>query len=1150
ANTPEEYITEFEYHDGVYAAGEREFRGFGMVLTKDTQGNSVETTYHTGPVMQGRPMEQRVYDRDDVLFSQTLYTWDVRNIVPGSDYVFSSRTDQLTFDGDLDGRRTAEEYTYVEDSPGIWLLESTQQLGEVDFQSGDDITGDERTVHNEYTSNLNQWIIGLPKAVTVRDADDVIVRQATYYYDLHADASAPPAQGRLTRKEEVISTEGPTTLAVAQYRYSVCGNLIKTIDPKQGEVNTAYDPDYEIFPLVTTNDKQHTVTNKYFGINGEGLVSPEGLKGMWGQLQATTDPNAQTGKRDYDDLGRLTAQISPLDSVNYPTQTRQIEYLPTSIRHQTSTRRQHGDAMTVDAVDFYDALGRKIQTKTVSGEPGKFIVSNQVEYNERGLPVKAYLPYYTTNDLSTMDPLNPSAPFVLTEYDALGRVIKVVQPDGVTYSNVEYDDWTTTAYDENGRMQKSYVDAFGRLVRKEVYKGADGRAPDYPASSYELDTATEYAYDSEGNLIETRADADGTPVITRMGYDLAGRKEWMEDPDMGRWTYSYDANGNIKEQTDAMGQTITFFYDELNRLIRKSFSDGSGDVLYDYDVDVLGEDNDVGRLTNISYAAGGASFHYDELGREVSSTKTVGMVNYNVRRQYDALNNLTALHYPSGIKLEYDFNDAGQLVGVRQGDPNALYGDVNLSGGITSIDASLAARYSVGLVTLTEYQVMVADTNASGNVTAIDASQIARYAVGILTEFPVEQHVEQFVADVRYNVFGQLTYLLMGNGTRTYYRFNPFTQRLLQKKTFGPAASPQEDGGGWATADGDIQDFAYTYDAAGNILTITDAVNTATQTFTYDHLNRLISAENPGRYGSRSYVYDVLGNIREKDGKTYAYNQNCGGGPHAVCETFDPVSNESTFYAYDANGNMVAKQVFILGVAQELIEFEYDMENRLRRLRKDGNVKATYDYDGDGGRTRKVVDGVTTEFIGSLYEIGTGGASRHIYLGSQRIATVRGDRFHYYHTDHLGGTNVATDRDGAVREIREYRPFGAMAFSHVNYDDPADQGRFYFTQHYEDPESGLTFMQARYYDPGLGRFLTPDTIIPDASNQQAFNRYSYSLNDPVNRVDPSGHWSWRKFWHSFIGAAVGAIASIVTLGAAAPLWVAGVVGGFTVGAIT
>lgn len=1124
ANTPEEYVTEFEYHDGVYDAQNREFLGFGMVVTKDTVGNAVETTYHTDPLMQGRPIEQRMYDRDDILFSRTTYEWEVQSIIAGSDFVYLRRKDNYVYDGDLDGRRTAEEYEYTEHIPGVWLPSRVTQWGEVDFQTGEDIGTDYRVQHHEYISHPGHWVVGLSKASWVSDGDTNFVSYVDFFYDNHSNLTDEPTQGRLTKRRDWdVNENGQGRWLSTRYEYSVTGNLTKTIDPLGGESRTAYDPDHAIFALSTANDNDHTVTNTYFGINGEGLTAADGRRGMWGQLKASTDPNGQTGKRDHDDLGRVTAQISPLDSAMYPTRTAEIDYLPTYIRHQTSARREHGQAATVERVDFYDALGRKIQSKTASGEPGKFIVSNQVEYNERGLPVKAYLPYYTTNDLNILDPVDPDVPFVLTEYDALGRVVRVTQPDGVTYSNVEYDDWTTTAYDENGHMQRSYYDAFGRLVRQEVYSGADGRSAHYPAESYQLYTATEYDYDAQGNLITTRTDADGAAVTTRIGYDTLGRKRWMEDPDMGRWEYTYDDNGNLKTQTDALGRVITFYYDGLNRLTHKVYSDGSATVLYEYDEDVLGGDHDIGRLTNIAYESGGTSFHYDELGREVMSTKTVGMTNYDVRREYDALNNLIGLRYPKWIKLKYEYNAVGQVARISQGDPDALYGDVNGDGLVTAIDASLAARIGLNLVSFTEDQWIRADTSADGGVTAIDASQIARYAVGLLDEFEVERHVQIFAADIRYNVFGQMTYLRMGNGTRTYYRFDPLTQRLLHKKTFGPGADPLEDGEGWALAAGDIQDLSYGYDTAGNILSITDAVHTASQTFTYDHLNRLKTADNPGRYGSRRYEYDVLGNILEKGGKTYTYNDNCGGGPHAVCETYDPVSQTRTVFAYDANGNMAARQIFVLGVAEGLTEYEYDMENRLRRIRKDGMVKATYEYDGDGGRTSKTVNGITTEFVGSLYEIDQGGDSRHIYLGSQRIATARRDRFYYYHTDHLGGTNVATDRDGVVREIREYSPFGATAFSHVVYDDPADQGRFYFTQHYEDPESGLIFMQARYYDPELGRFMTPDTIVPDPGLTESFNRYSYVYNNPISYNDPSGNFP-------IIGALIGALIGGITGG--------------------
>ncbi|MDV7400168.1 hypothetical protein RZS08_52630, partial [Arthrospira platensis SPKY1] len=99
-----------------------------------------------------------------------------------------------------------------------------------------------------------------------------------------------------------------------------------------------------------------------------------------------------------------------------------------------------------------------------------------------------------------VDTIDPQTPHVTVQYDAMGRQIQSTNADG-TYATVSYDDWTVTGTDENGHMQKSYFDAYGRLIIKEEYTGADGRSPDYPAAAYTLYATTHYSYDSEGSLI-------------------------------------------------------------------------------------------------------------------------------------------------------------------------------------------------------------------------------------------------------------------------------------------------------------------------------------------------------------------------------------------------------------------------------------------------------------------------------------------------------------------------------------------------------------------------------------------------------------------------------------------------------------------------
>ncbi len=129
-------------------------------------------------------------------------------------------------------------------------------------------------------------------------------------------------------------------------------------------------------------------------------------------------------------------------------------------------------------------------------------------------------------------------------------------------------------------------------------------------------------------------------------------------------------------------------------------------------------------------------------------------------------------------------------------------------------------------------------------------------------------------------------------------------------------------------------------------------------------------------------------------------------------------------------------------------------------------------------------------------------------IAGQTVATrVTGDPdpanngLFYMYSDHLGSANTAADTsNNIVNDVRFY-PFGSLRSGSIN-DNITDRG---FTGHHENREIGLTYMNARYYLPGVGRFVTADTIVPDPVRPQSFNRYSYVLNSPLNFNDPTGH---------------------------------------------
>ncbi len=673
------YTTQYSYSQGLWSATKREFRGFGDVKVIDPDGNYSETKFLQNDIYKGRISEQASYAANNPQpYAKTVNKWNVQSIIPDVNFVYLEQTDNYVYDGDSTGRRTSQEFHYDE-SPQLGNLTKTVQWGEVQLQNDQygnivDIPGDSRTVETSYLDNTQNgvYLLGIPKQTLSKDNDDQIVRQSWFYYDGHSDNNASPTQGLLTKKEDWVGDgkERPTT----QYTYDNYGNLSTTQDPLGNVNQITYDDTYHFFPVKTKNAIGDEVSSIYYGVNDINDNNQDArLKGLWGQIKSTTDPNDQKGTRSYDGLGRMVMSISPLDSADYPTST--TEYLLTSTYAsiQTHSRVQSGKTDTIDSISFSDGLGRLIQSKSKTENSGVFIVGGQTEYNSRGLAIKKYLPMYSTASWGALINIDPTIPSSQITYDAMGRAVRTTNPDG-SYATIKYDDWASETIDENGHKMRSVADAYGRLIEKDEYLGADGRSSNYPYEDYTLYGATNYKYDSLGSLLQV-TDAKGNETV--IDYDNLGRKIDMRDPDMGFWQYEYDLNGNLKKQIDAKNQEIDFTYDALNRLVTKTYPvESEKNVQYTYDKFPAGGGkfknpygtNSItptfakGRLLEAAYLNNDKTqFNYDELGREKQSIKTVDGVAYEVNRTYDALNRLVSVRYPDSSEAYYAYNQAGQI---------------------------------------------------------------------------------------------------------------------------------------------------------------------------------------------------------------------------------------------------------------------------------------------------------------------------------------------------------------------------------------------------------------------------------------------------------------------------------------------------------
>ncbi len=217
-----------------------------------------------------------------------------------------------------------------------------------------------------------------------------------------------------------------------------------------------------------------------------------------------------------------------------------------------------------------------------------------------------------------------------------------------------------------------------------------------------------------------------------------------------------------------------------------------------------------------------------------------------------------------------------------------------------------------------------------------------------------------------------------------------------------------------------------------------------------------------------TYAYDSVGNITLKGptgaGKVYSYgtqSASCASG--ALTKRHAVINDGSTTYCYDANGNMLS------GGNRT---YQWDAENRPTSITA-GGVSETYTYDADGERLKVVRGSTTTVYVAGLWEELIGGAVKSYYALNGTVVALRdsgANAVTYLHGDHLGSISLATNASGQGTP-QYFGPWGARRAGGI-----AQTNRNYTGQYLDG--TGLLYYHARYYDPVLGRFVSPDTLVP------------------------------------------------------------------------
>src|SRR5256884_931194 len=349
----------------------------------------------------------------------------------------------------------------------------------------------------------------------------------------------------------------------------------------------------------------------------EGTATAAGGFGLW--PASTTDANGQTTSVGYDALGRQTSQTLPGEGAGLTTTSTAYTVWCSGTGAQTpcvevDRTRRLNSTTTATYRAFYDGLGHLVETR--SPAPGGQDVVRYSFYDASQRLFQQSVPYlvaaYSGPPGAAAYAVPDSGQAVTTyTYDALGRVVTttdalsfqtpksyavVCAPAGTGDAGCFEQ---TLTVDARNHQSGVLADALGRTAYEQRYTGG---------GPYTLYATAKYSYDYLGELVKI-VQPDGVTQTT-FGYDMAGRKTSMTDPDLGSQTYTYDQDGNLVQSVDARGGVGTIFagYDGLDRPIWRNTTNtptGAYDT-YAYDA-TAGGNVGIGRLTAETFSAGALS---------------------------------------------------------------------------------------------------------------------------------------------------------------------------------------------------------------------------------------------------------------------------------------------------------------------------------------------------------------------------------------------------------------------------------------------------------------------------------------------------------------------------------------------------------------
>lgn len=854
-----------------------------------------------------------------------------------------------------------------------------------------------------------------------------------------------------------------------------------------------------------------------------------------GFLVRVVDRVGEVSTFEYDNQGRMLSEARCNGSVysfRYDAKGRCV-YAAGANRHEERTL-------------LYDPQGRKTQVADSHGHITAY------EYNAAGqvtgvltpLGGKSAFEYDELGRIITSVSANQRRS--TTEYDELGHISAVSLPDGskqhISYNEKHRPVRMTDSYGKEWRFD---FDAEGRRVRTVDSRGGEWHYRYTPYGELEsirgpAGSEDRRSYDNHGNLV-TYVNPDGRvwrmeydvysrPVaqvdpaggVTRRSYDKAGKLSEVEAPDGRRWRYTYDGGGNCTSNRGPDGSITRMRYNACGQLVELVHPDGT--------ISRLEWDTEPGRILSIEDGRGRKlSWEYDAQGRPVSRRNWDGT---QLHFEFDLGSNLTSLVDPSGARYTFKYDAWNNLVSRTTPDGvetryeyDALSFPVKVSMPGSEL---IFERDAMGRV--------LSETHNGITVRNMFDAEGRRVELGSDLAPPTRFewtpgslcaaiHREEGTVRFRYGPQGEEVRRELPGGAVLEQAYDKLG-RLLEQSYLPPQAvaiASRRSGAGTLKLPGVIR-RVYGYDEVGQVSFIEDSLRGRAhyihnivgrlqavlhsggeaEFFEYDEVGnrrvaaQLASVDAPGleqvlRRDPRGWLRLDVEQLRGRGAQVASARTREGNRMGEVLRDGVPWR-----YTYDAHGRLVRKEA-LYAKGTEVWAYAWNVRGQLVAVTRPDGERWSYDYDVLGRRVAKHGPAGTRRYVWNgeqlLHEVAPSGeVVTYIHHPSKATPVLehRGGTTTYVLTDVVGSACERVAADGTVVWRAQRGTWGEVG-PDTQDGEPGFPGQMY------DAESGLYYNFARYYDPTLGRYISPDPI----GLLGGINEYTY-VPSPVNWSDVLG----------------------------------------------